>query len=71
MALLVFTYLYYTISYILEFEIDFYDKVNYKFLILVIEYLMFRYALIFVDDDFKEFMSNKFFKAKDAENQWL
>jgi hypothetical protein len=68
MALLILTYIYYGFSYFLEFKIDFYSKINNELLILIIEYLMFRYALILVDDDFREFMSNKFFQAKDAEN---
>ena len=29
---------------------------------------MFRYVLLLVDDDFREFMSNKFVQAKEAEN---
>ena len=68
MALLILTYIYYGFSYFIEFKIDFYSKINNELLILRIEYLMFRYALILVDDDFREFMSNKFFQAKDAEN---
>ena len=68
MALLILTYIYYGFSYFIEFKIDFYSKINNELLILIIEYLMFRYALILVDDDFREFMSNKFFQAKDAEN---
>jgi hypothetical protein len=68
MVILLFTYSYYSLSYFFEYKVDFFEKINWEFIILATEYLMFRYVLLLVDDDFKEFMSNKFVQAKEAEN---
>jgi hypothetical protein len=68
MVILLFTYSYYFLSYFFEYKVDFFEKINWEFIILATEYLMFRYVLLLVDDDFREFMSNKFVQAKEAEN---
>jgi hypothetical protein len=68
MVILLFTYSYYSLSYFFEYKVDFFEKINWEFIILATEYLMFRYVLLLVDDDFREFMSNKFVQAKEAEN---
>ena len=67
MLILILTYIYFGISYYLEFKINFFDKINGEVIILVIEYLILKYLIFFVDDEFNIFTLNKIKRAIEAE----
>jgi len=67
MLLMILTYIYFGISYYLEFKINLFEKINGEIIILVMEYLIYRYLIFFVDDDFNIFTMNKIKRAIEAE----
>ncbi len=67
MLLMILTFIYFGISYYLEFKINLFEKINGEIIILVMEYLIYRYLIFFVDDDFNIFTMNKIKRAIEAE----
>ena len=54
--IMILTYLYYAISYYIEYKFDITQKLNSELFILVCEVLTFRYAINLIDDDMIEFI---------------